>query len=70
MNLTKNNENDTDDWEQIKGWVGGANKDTKHPIAQEIERLNRKKPQHFDEGGDVQMVPPDQNALRNAIMGV
>lgn len=52
MNLTKTNQKDTDDWEQIRNWVGAANKDTKHPLHQEIERLNRQKPEHFDEGGE------------------
>lgn len=70
MMLNKHNEKDTDDWEQIKGWVGGANKDTKHPIQQEMDRMQMQQPQNFDEGGqadpmpDFPPIPQDPNILR------
>ena len=44
-------EDSSDEWEQIKNYVGGANKQPKHPIQMEQERQNRRKPQHLDEGG-------------------
>lgn len=69
MNLVKNKKDDTDDWDQIKGWVGGGNKDTKHPIHQEMERMQRREPEHLDQGGIVgdQMAPPDENILRGTL---
>jgi hypothetical protein len=50
QNLT-DDETQTDEWEKIKDWAGGANKQPKHPIAQELERIQRRKPQKMDEGG-------------------
>jgi hypothetical protein len=44
-------EDSSDEWEQIKNYVGGANKASKHPLQMEQERLNRRKPPHMDEGG-------------------
>ena len=48
-------EDSSDEWEAIKNYVGGANKQPKHPIQMEQERLNRRKPQHMDEGGTAGM---------------
>lgn len=39
------------EWERIKGFVSGANKPSKHPLVQEMERMKAKSPEHFDEGG-------------------
>ena len=44
-------EDSSPEWEAIKNYVGGANKQTKHPIQMEQERIQRRKPQHMDEGG-------------------
>lgn len=56
-------EKDTDDWDEIKNWVGAANKDTKHPLAQEADRMKLRHPEHLDEGGvaggvDLSQLPP------------
>lgn len=55
-------EKDTDDWEQIKNWVGGGNKDTKHPLHQELDRIKQRQPENFDDGGiagdQIGPVPP------------
>jgi hypothetical protein len=50
QNLT-DDETQSDEWEKIKDWAGGANKQAKHPLAQEIERVKRRTPQKMDEGG-------------------
>jgi|HubBroStandDraft_2_1064218.scaffolds.fasta_scaffold02334_4 hypothetical protein len=50
QNLT-DDETQTDEWEKIKDWAGGANKQAKHPLAQELERVKRRTPQKMDEGG-------------------
>ena len=44
-------EDSSDEWEQIKNYVGGANRQSKHPLQMEQERIQRRKPQHMDEGG-------------------
>jgi hypothetical protein len=44
-------EDSSPEWEAIKNYVGGANKQTKHPLQMEQERIQRRKPQHMDEGG-------------------
>ena len=44
-------EDSSDQWEQIKNYVGGANKKPKHPLQMEQERIDRREPQHMDEGG-------------------
>jgi hypothetical protein len=44
-------EDSSDEWEQIKDYVGGANKQSKHPLQMEQDRIQRRKPQHMDEGG-------------------
>jgi len=48
---TVKDEDSSPDWDRIKSFVGGANKASKHPLDQEMERLKMRKPQHMDEGG-------------------
>lgn len=44
-------DDNSEEWEKIKSFVGSANKSAKHPLQMEQERIQRKKPQHLDEGG-------------------
>lgn len=55
-------EEDSQEWDRIKNFVGGANKKSKHPLEQEAERMRNRDTQHFAEGGiaDFQ-ISPDQN---------
>lgn len=41
------------DWERIKSFVGGANKASKHPLEQEMERRKQREPEHMADGGTV-----------------
>jgi hypothetical protein len=50
---TKLGDQNSEEWDRIKSFVGGANKPSKHPIQQEMERIQMRKPQHLDEGGIV-----------------
>lgn len=45
-----NKDKNSDEWENIKNWVGGANRARKHPLEQIADRQNVK---GYDEGGDV-----------------
>ena len=47
-------EDSAKEWERIKGFVGGANKPSKHPLQQEMERAKMKEPQHLYPGGNVE----------------
>ena len=44
---------DSDQWEQIKSFVGGANKQHKHPLQQEAERIQMREPEGYAQGGPV-----------------
>jgi hypothetical protein len=46
-------EDSSKEWERIKGFVGGANKTSKHPLQQELDRKKMREPEHFAEGGSV-----------------
>jgi DNA-binding TFAR19-related protein (PDSD5 family) len=49
----KMGEQNSEEWERIKNFVGGANKKEKHPIQQEMDRINMRKPQNLYPGGPV-----------------
>lgn len=44
-------ESQSEEWKKIKDWANGANKQAKHPLDQEMERMQRRKPQNMDQGG-------------------
>lgn len=67
---TKLGDQNSDEWERIKNYVGGANKPAKHPIQQEMDRIDMRKPQHLDDGGMVDPLSKDsKNLLAPASMG-
>ena len=49
---TVKDEDSSPDWERIKSFVGGANKASKHPLDQEMERLKMRQPEHMEKGGE------------------
>jgi hypothetical protein len=53
------NPENAEEWEKIKNYVGGANKQAKHPLQQEAERKQMKTP-HYDAGvGGMGVGSPD-----------
>lgn len=60
---TKLGDQNSDEWERIKSYVGGANKPAKHPIQQEMDRIDIRKPQHLDDGGMVDPLSDDSKSL-------
>lgn len=55
--MSRNNKNEASNWEEIKNFVGGAKKQPKHPLVQEMDRMKQRQPEHFDEGGQVNDIP-------------
>lgn len=49
--MNKLGEVNSEEWNKIKGWMGGANGKKDHPLVQEAKRAQRV--QKFDEGGEV-----------------
>lgn len=49
---TVKDKDNSPDWERIKSFVGGANKASKHPLQQEMERAKMREPEHMSDGGE------------------
>lgn len=55
-------EDSSKEWEQIKNFVGGTNKQSKHPLQLEKERMDSRKIKGYDQGGGPDWkLAPDQN---------
>lgn len=57
MNRAPDIDKDSEHWEEIRKFVGGANKEPKHPLTQEMERMKQREPKHMADGGPVDGMP-------------